>query len=65
MKIYRLVDLSPEEYSRLLRRSEIDIAQYAPLAREVIERVRRDGDSALLYFTEKFDRITLEKNNFG
>lgn len=61
MKLYRLADLAPEEYSRLLRRSEIDIAQYAPLAREVIERVRLEGDSALLYFTEKFDGITLKK----
>ncbi len=61
MNIYRLKQLEAEAYSRLLRRSEIDIEQYLPLAREVIDKVRREGDQALLYYTDKFDGVTLEK----
>jgi histidinol dehydrogenase len=62
MNIYRLADMEKDAYSRLLRRSEIDISEYTPLAREVMERVRRDGDQALLHYTEKFDGIILERD---
>ena len=61
MNFYRLRDLGAESYNRLLRRSEIDISEYIHLAREVIERVRKEGDDALLYYTDKFDGVTLEK----
>ena len=61
MKLYCLRDLEPQVYDRLLRRSEIDISAYMPLAGEVIEKVRREGDSALIYYTDKFDGVTLEK----
>jgi histidinol dehydrogenase len=61
MNFYRLTELEPASYNRLLRRSEIDIEQYTPLAQEVIARVRREGDRALLYYTDKFDGVTLVK----
>ncbi|HHU75518.1 MAG TPA: histidinol dehydrogenase [Firmicutes bacterium] len=61
LNIYRLAELGKESYDRLLRRSEIDIEKYTPLAREVIARVRREGDRALLYYTNKFDGVSLEK----
>ena len=61
MNVYRLAELGKEAYERLLRRSEIDISEYTPLAREVIERVREEGDKALLYYTEEFDGVKLEQ----
>ena len=62
MRIYRLSGLSPEERKALLRRSEIDVTSHATLAAEVIERVKDEGDEALLYYTGKFDGISLEKS---
>jgi histidinol dehydrogenase len=47
--------LSPEELSRLLRRSETDIRDLLPLAQEIIDRVRTDGDDAVVEFARRFD----------
>jgi len=61
VNIYCLTEMKPEAYNKLLQRSELDISVYTSLAREVIERVRGEGDDALLYYTAKFDGVTLEK----
>ena len=47
---------------KLLRRSETDISAHLPLAMEVINRVREEGDKALLDYTMKFDGISLRKS---
>lgn len=63
MKLYHLFCLSPEEKETLLRRSEIDVSRHASLASEVIEKVKREGDGALLYFTRRFDGVDLKKED--
>jgi len=60
MKRYELAALTEREYRKLLRRSETDISAHLPLAMEVINRVREEGDKALLDYTMKFDGISLE-----
>jgi histidinol dehydrogenase len=64
MKFYRLSQLSSEEYRSLLRRSEADITKHLTLAAEVINRVREEGDKAILDYTLKFDGISLEDKGF-
>ncbi len=62
VKIYELSNLTEDELQALMSRSEIDVTEHASLALEVMERVRREGDQALLHYTEKFDGIRLEQS---
>jgi histidinol dehydrogenase len=61
MKLYRLSGIAPDELKTLLNRAETDVTTHESLAAEVIEGVRKEGDKALLHYTEKFDGITLAK----
>jgi histidinol dehydrogenase len=54
-----LAALSPENRRRLLDRSGESDALVASRTREIIARVRRDGDSALLEMARELDRATL------
>jgi histidinol dehydrogenase len=51
----KLKDLSADSLARLLRRAEQDISDLFPLAQEVINRVRTDGDAAVVEYARKFD----------
>ncbi|WP_224242602.1 histidinol dehydrogenase [Hyalangium gracile] len=51
--------LSPEARRQLLDRSGESDAQVASRVRDIIARVRRDGDRALLEMAREFDRATL------
>ena len=51
----QLSRLGPEELSMLMRRAEQDINDLLPLAREVVDRVRTDGDSAVIDYARRFD----------
>lgn len=62
MKVHNLSQLTEEERQDLLRRSEIDISSYASSALEIIDSVKKDGDKALVYYTQKFDKVALEQN---
>ncbi len=62
MNIYKLKELTPEKKEFILRRAEIDITEHMQLAHEVSERVRREGDSSVLEFTKKFDKVKLTKD---
>jgi len=62
VKLYRLSGMEPEERKALLRRSEIDVTSHATLAAEVIARVKNEGDEALIYYTRKFDGLSLKKS---
>ena len=56
-KIQYLVwsQLQTEEKQRILRRTESNIDDLLPLAREIIETVRNDGDKALIELNRRFD----------
>ncbi len=57
---YELAALDAEQRGRLLRRAEIQIGELIERVRPIVAAVRERGDEALLEFTEKFDRVTLE-----
>jgi len=47
------------ELKRLIDRGETTTDEVAAAVKEVIERVRKEGDPAVLAYTEKFDRVKL------
>lgn len=52
-------ELAEAERTAVLRRSEVDIASHWELVRGVVERVRREGDAALLEYTRRWDGVDL------
>lgn len=51
--------LSEEEKKRILTRAETEITEQMEVAKEIITTVRKEGDRALLRFTEMYDRVRL------
>jgi histidinol dehydrogenase len=51
------------ELKRIVNRGETASEEVAHAVQEVVERVRAEGDPAVLAFTEKFDRVTLTLDN--
>lgn len=51
--------LSEEERKRILTRAETEITEQMEVAKEIITAVRKEGDRALLRFTEMYDRVRL------
>ena len=47
------------ELKRIVNRGETATEEVANTVKDVVERVRREGDPALLEYTEKFDHVTL------
>ncbi len=47
------------ELKRIVNRGETATEEVANTVKEVVERVRKEGDPAVLEFTEKFDRVGL------
>lgn len=47
------------ELKRIINRGETATEEVAIVVKEVVERVRKHGDPAVLEYTEKFDRVTL------
>ncbi|MSP82354.1 MAG: histidinol dehydrogenase [Alphaproteobacteria bacterium] len=57
--IHRLSDLDEAGLDRLCARGVIDLARYIERARPIVERVRRDGDAALVACAREFDGVEL------
>ncbi len=51
----KLNELSADQRDRLLRRAEKDIRDLFPLAQEMIDRVRAEGDAAVVEYARKLD----------
>ncbi len=47
------------ELKRIVNRGETATEEVAAIVQEVVERVRKEGDPAVLEYTEKFDRVKL------
>ncbi len=60
MKNYTLSNLNTEERERLLRRPFSISQDVMKTATEIVERVARDGDRAVIEFTKRFAGIDLE-----
>lgn len=63
MNIYTLSEMTQEQKRFVLKRAETDISANMELAKEVSEDIRRRGDEAVLEYTAKFDRVTLQKEH--
>jgi histidinol dehydrogenase len=53
--------LDDRHKEKILSRSEQDISTVLPLVQEIIERVRREGDAALVFYTRKFNDADLSR----
>ncbi len=60
IQFFELTRLTGEERNRLLRRAETDIRSLLPQVQEVVDRVRSDGDSALVDYTRRWDCAEFE-----
>ncbi|SRR5581483_1703855 len=55
IQVRELSKLAPADRAVLMRRAEQDISSLLPTAQAVIERVKREGDAALVDYTRQFD----------
>ena len=55
--IYKLSEMTKEQYDFVMRRAELDITEQMKIAKEVSDDIRVRGDEAVLEYTEKFDRV--------
>ncbi len=52
-------DLDKKEREKFFRRSEIDIEEVSESVKTILERVKREGDKALVEYTALFDKVQL------
>ncbi len=57
--IYKLSEMTKEEYEFIMRRAELDITEQMKVALEVSNDIKVRGDEAVLEYTEKFDHVKL------
>jgi histidinol dehydrogenase len=50
-----------QEWARLLERPTLDNKDLEDIVKTVLERVKKEGDAALLAYTEKFDKVVLRQ----
>jgi histidinol dehydrogenase len=55
IQVRELAKLTAEELSVVMRRAEQDISSLLPTAQAVIDRVKAEGDAALVHYTQQFD----------
>jgi len=63
MKIRKWSETDKAEKDIVMRRAEFDISEYIEIAQQVSSDVRQNGDDALVSYTEKFDKVKLDKAN--
>jgi histidinol dehydrogenase len=59
MKIMASQKFKEETLNRIINRGKIDYSSVSSSVREIIEAVRKEGDKAVLRYTEKFDNTSL------
>jgi histidinol dehydrogenase len=60
VQFWELSKVEAEEYGKIMQRAEKDISDLLPMAQEVIDRIRNEGDSAVLEYARKFDTPNFE-----
>ena len=60
MNIYKLKEMSKEQKRKIMKRAEEDITANMRLAKEISDDILKNGDKALLFYTEKFDKVKLD-----
>jgi histidinol dehydrogenase len=59
MRIISSKELKEEGLNKLLNRGKADLSSIVSVVRTIIDDVKKEGDKALLRYTEKFDKIRL------
>lgn len=54
-----IVDSNSERLNKILKRGELFDKDYLPVVNEILEKVKREKDSALIELTLKFDKIDI------
>ncbi len=62
IQFLELRTMGTEAKKRIMRRAERDIRDLLPLAQQVIDRVRIDGDMAVIDYTRQFDAEHFERS---
>jgi histidinol dehydrogenase len=69
VKVYKLKEMSKENYERIIKRSETetdsileDVKKILEDVKKIIDNVKKDGDSALVEYTKKFENVTIYKD---
>jgi histidinol dehydrogenase len=60
--IHRLAEFDEAGLDRLCARGAIDLSDYLERARPIVERVRAEGDPALVDFARRFDGVELPRD---
>lgn len=55
IQFWKLSELSQDQLAKIMRRAEQDIRNLLPLAEEVIQKVRSEGNAAVVEYARKFD----------
>lgn len=61
----RFINPSKEKWETLSKRGSASFTLLEPLAKEVFDQVAQKGDQALYAYTEKFDKVKVEKLSVG
>ena len=65
MKTYSLNTLPKVEQSELLKRPKMDFSAIFGIVQPIIDDVETSGDEAVLKYTEKFDRVSLDQTTIS
>ncbi len=57
--IYKLSEMTKEQYDFIMKRAELDITEQMKIAKEVSDDIKARGDEAVLEYTAKFDKVSL------
>lgn len=60
MEIIKIKGKGKKEQIKLVKRSQIDVEGVIDIVNDVINDVRKNGDDALRFYTEKFDHVKLD-----
>ncbi|MFP8487503.1 histidinol dehydrogenase [Gracilimonas sp. Q87] len=60
MRTYTYADLKPDEIEKLLQRPKIDFTSIFNTVQPIIDAVEKEGDDAIIRYTEKFDGVKLK-----
>jgi histidinol dehydrogenase len=65
MKTYTYADLSSAELKKLVKRPKIDFKSIFETVQPILDKVEREGDSAVQHFTKKFDGVDINPISFN
>lgn len=62
IRVYELKKMAAEDYSRIMKRSEVETGSILSDVAKVIDQVKQRGDGALVDYTQEFEGITISED---